>query len=386
MRVLDVAATALRRLLRDRTSVFFLVLLPVLVIVIIGVTVRGQRPFRTGVVSGTASAEGRRITAALAASSAVELHSFDDLEAARTALRRSELDTIVVVPADADATIEAGRTVQVDVLGEQTDATSRAAAQAVSAVISDHAAALAAARARATVVRGNLARQLAAVAAVAQHTPPVEVRGRVVDAKSGILPGGFSYSTPTMLVLFVFITSIAGSAAMIESRRLGIHDRMLAGPVTPWTIVAGETLSYLLTAMLQSAIIVGVGALAFGVSWGDPVAAAALVAMWALVGTGAGVLAGALFRTPEQATAIGITGGMVAGMLGGCMWPLEIVGRTMRTVGHVTPQAWAVDGWVEILSRGGGITDIGRQLTVLAGFAAVLLTIAAFRLRARLTH
>ena len=188
-----------------------------------------------------------------------------------------------------------------------------------------------------------------------------------------------------MLVLFVVITSVAGSAQMIESRRLGIHERMLAGPVTPWTIVAGETASHLTVALLQSVLIVGVGSLVFGVSWGDPVAATALVVLWALVGTGAGVLAGSLFRTPEQATAIGVSAGMAAGMLGGCMWPLEIVGDTMRTVGHAMPHAWAVDAWVELLSRGGGLGDIAAQLAVLAGFAAVLLTAATLRLRARLT-
>ena len=64
---------------------------------------------------------------------------------------------------------------------------------------------------------------------------------------------------------------------------------------------------------------------------------------------------------------------------------MEIVGDTMRTVGHAMPHAWAVDGWVELLSRGGGLGDIAAQLAVLAGFAAVLLTAATLRLRARLT-
>ena len=72
-------------------------------------------------------------------------------------------------------------------------------------------------------------------------------------------------------------------------------------------------------------------------------------------------------------------------MLGGCMWPLEIVGDTMRTVGHAVPHAWAVDAWVELLSRGGGLADIAGQLAVLGGFALVLLTAATLRLRARLT-
>jgi hypothetical protein len=59
----------------------------------------------------------------------------------------------------------------------------------------------------------------------------------VVDAESDSLPEGFSYSAPTMLVLFVFINAMAGGAAMIQSRTPGIYDRMLAGPVTARAIV-----------------------------------------------------------------------------------------------------------------------------------------------------
>ena len=57
----------------------------------------------------------------------------------------------------------------------------------------------------------------------------------------------------------------------------------------------------------------------------------------------------------------------------------------MRAVGHAVPHAWAVDGWIEVLSRGGGVLDIAPQLAVLAGFAAVLLALASWRLGRRLT-
>lgn len=388
MTALALAGTALRRIAHDRTSLFFLVALPVVIIVLLGVSVTDQESFRVGVVDGGSGTHGVALTRALELDDAMAVHRFggDDAEdRARTALRRGELDSVVVVPEDADATAAAGGVVEVAVLGEQTNATHRAAGQAVSAVVAEQAAVVTAARARSSVAEGTPRDHLAAARAAAARTPPVAVRTTVVDAESGILPGGFAYSTPTMLVLFVFITSVAGSAQMIESRRLGIHERMLAGPVTPWAIVAGETLSHLTVALLQSLLIVGVGVLVFGVDWGDPLAATALVLLWALVGTGAGVLAGSLFRTPEQATAIGVSAGMAAGMLGGCMWPLEIVGDTMRTVGHAVPHAWAVDAWVELLSRGGGLADIAGQLAVLGGFALVLLTAATLRLRARLT-
>src|SRR5690349_16918958 len=124
-----------------------------------------------------------------------------------------------------------------------------------------------------------------------------------------------------MLVLFVFINSLALGAMAIENRRQGLYQRFLAGPVRPRTIVLGEVAGAFAIAMTQSLLIIAVGAFVFGVHWGDAVGAAALVIVWALVGTGAGMLSGSLFRTPEQATSIGPALGIALGMLGGCMWP-----------------------------------------------------------------
>ena len=67
------------------------------------------------------------------------------------------------------------------------------------------------------------------------------------------------------------------------------------------------------------------------------------------------------------------------------MWPLAIVGQTMRAVGHVTPQAWAVDAWTRLLSQHGTITSIAPHLLVLAGFASVFLALATWRLHCRLS-
>jgi ABC-2 type transport system permease protein len=145
--------------------------------------------------------------------------------------------------------------------------------------------------------------------------------------------------------------------------------------------VLGEALCYVALTLGQALLIVVTGAVMFGVSWGNPLAAAALIGMWAMVGTGAGMASGTLFRTPEQASAIGPAVGIAFGMLGGCMWPLEIVPQSVRLIGHATPHAWAVDAWVTLLSRGGGLADIAGYLAILAAYAVALLGIASLRLR-----
>lgn len=63
------------------------------------------------------------------------------------------------------------------------------------------------------------------------------------------------------------------------------------------------------------------------------------------------------------------------------MWPLEIVSPVMQHVGHLAPQAWAVDAWTALLSRNGDVVTIVRPLAVLGAIAAGLLLLATIRLR-----
>ena len=64
----------------------------------------------------------------------------------------------------------------------------------------------------------------------------------------------------------------------------------------------------------------------------------------------------------------------------------DIVSPVMRTIGHVAPQAWAVDAWTALIARGGDLASIGRDLAVLSAVAAVLVGLAARRLRRRVVQ
>ena len=380
MTALALAAAELKRVTRDRTALFFMVVLPILVILLVGVTTSSSTSIRVGVVPGQSATLATQLVQDLQADPAMTTQRFATRAEGVDALRRGEVEAVVVIPTTLDADLRSGRATQVPVLVPGSLQTSQAAMTGVTSVVARHGAAV-----QATFATGHSDRgfdeNLATTRSLQHETPVVPVRTVVVNSKSNTLPVGYSYSAPTMLVLFVFINAMAGGAAIIQTRRFGIFSRALAAPIRPRDLVLGEGLCYAALALLQALVIVVVGAVMFGVSWGNPLAAAVLIGMWALVGTGSGMVSGTLFRTPEQATAIGPAVGIAFGMLGGCMWPLEIVPQSVRLAGHVTPHSWAVDAWVTLLSRGGGLVDIAGYLAILATYAVVLLAIASFRLR-----
>jgi hypothetical protein len=81
------------------------------------------------------------------------------------------------------------------------------------------------------------------------------------------------------------VTGTERGAAINQTRRCGIRVRP-HGPFRARDLVFGEALCYFTLALTRALLIVVVGTVMFLVSWGNPLTAAALSGLWALVGTG----------------------------------------------------------------------------------------------------
>jgi len=193
----------------------------------------------------------------------------------------------------------------------------------------------------------------------------------------------FSYVAPADLVLFMGITVLVLSSGLVESRRLGILRRLTAAPVRQGSIVAAHVMSLLCLAAAQSVGLLVLGRILFGVHWGDPLAVGAVVTLLALGLSGASVLIGLWARTQEQAIGTAVVIGIAAGMLGGCVYPLDVVDSTVRSVGHAVPQAWAMDAFIKLIYHHAGFTAVLPEVGALAAFAVVLCALST-RLSTRL--
>jgi ABC-2 type transport system permease protein len=83
----------------------------------------------------------------------------------------------------------------------------------------------------------------------------------------------------------------------------------------------------------------------------------------------------------EQAVAIGAPVGLLLAMLGGCLWPLDVAPQFLQTIGHFTPHAWAMDGFVRLAAPGAGDTAALRQTGILLLFAIPLVPLTIVRMQ-----
>jgi ABC-2 type transport system permease protein len=197
--------------------------------------------------------------------------------------------------------------------------------------------------------------------------------------------GRFDLGAPQQLVLFTFITTLTGSAALILSRKLGITTRMLSTPTPLRTVIVGESLGRATVGMFQGVYIMLASLVLFQVDWGNPLAGILLLAALTAVAAGAAMLMGAFFANEQQAAGIAVMVSLGLGALGGAMLPRELFPPTLKQVSLATPHAWALEGFADLVRDDGGLVDVLPEIGVLAVYAVVLFAIATWRLRRTLT-
>jgi len=375
------------RLLRDRTSLFFIFVLPIILIVVLGTVYGGRTAPRMGIVATGSGALGAELVEAIRNGGVdLELKEPATVEDLRAGVEAGTLEIGVIVPPDYDATLRNGGVATVTILGQPQGAIS-ALREAVDAAIAEQAAAVRAAQL--TVERTGMPYDDALAAARAVQAATVGVTVTVERTGEGIFPAGtgaFQPGAQSQLVLFMFLTSMTAATQLILTRQLGVSRRMVAAPVRVGTILVGETLGRFGVAMVQGLFIVVLSSIAFGVGWGDPLAAGLIVVLFALVGTGAAMVIGVFSNNPDQAGALGVMAGMLLSALGGAMVPLEIFPEPAHTIAYLTPHAWAIQGLREVALRDGGIGDVLVELGALMVYAIVLLALGTWRFRRLLTR
>ena len=384
MKALTITWVALLRLVRDRSNIFFVFVLPIGIILIIGAQFGGGFTPTIGVVvEEGAGAFGEVLASEIGASEEVDVTTFSSAEDAVTAVERGNVQAAVVIPSGYDDQLRSGGVPTVGFFARPDALVYRTI---IEAEVAEQASLIRAARFTVDEQGASFDEAFAIATEIAPDVSAVAVS--VETAGEAVFPaslGAFGLGASSQLVLFMFLTGLTGSAALIETRRLGVASRMLSTPTTAGTIVAGEGMGRYAVVMLQGLYILFATLLLFQVNWGDPLGAAAIMILFGAVCAGTAMLMGTLFKNDQQAGGVGVILGLGVAALGGCMIPIEFFSDTMTKVAHITPHAWALDAFAILVREDGTIADITLELAVLAAFAAVLITIAGFRLRRAMT-
>ena len=215
--------------------------------------------------------------------------------------------------------------------------------------------------------------------------PPLVVHASTLGSAPRVVTGN-ERTLPSMLIMFImFQLTTFFMVLWVDDLRTGKMKRIVMSPTPTRDIVLGNVFARLLWAALQVLIVLGVGSLVLRVRFEFPALDfALLIAAYMLAATALGLLLGTCFKSSEKANAIGVITGLVMAALGGCWWPLEVVPGAMRTVALFLPTGQAMDAIGEMTALGVAAPFPLQNIVILFAMAAIMLPIAARRMKVQL--
>lgn len=199
-------------------------------------------------------------------------------------------------------------------------------------------------------------------------------------------PNAVQQNVPGYTILFVFLTAQATASSIYREKREGSFRRLMAAPVRKAAMLAGKMLPNLITGLIQIAVIfaisvlvlplIGLERLTLG---DDPLALVLVSLLLALCSTGLGILIAAIARTEAQIGGLSALALWTMGAVGGCLFPPFLLGGLLDVVGKAVPHYWAIQAYQDLMVRGRGLADVAPEMLALLGFTLVFFAIGLWR-------
>ena len=184
------------------------------------------------------------------------------------------------------------------------------------------------------------------------------------------------------LIIWVFIPLLGTSELMAYERVWGTLRRLVTTPTRKPTFLLGIITGQFSYGLVQMLMLVVIGVMLLKVPWGQtPLALLLLLISFGLAAVAMGTMLGTFTRTPSQANGLSIALGMVMGLLGGCMWPLEMFPPAVANAVKILPTTWAMMGMTQLTVYNAGLIKILPYAAVLLGFSLLFFLVGVWRFR-----
>jgi ABC-2 type transport system permease protein len=195
-------------------------------------------------------------------------------------------------------------------------------------------------------------------------TAPLFDYRNVIGAKKG--SGTVVYYAGAVMILFALFAATHGALTLVDERRAGIADRILAGRHGMGPVVTGKMIFLVFQGLAQAAVIFVTAQIVYGVDLIGHLGlwiATTLAASTAAAGLTLALVA--LCRTREQAQMLSTFVILVFSAIGGSMVPRFLMPPWLQDVGWWTPHAWVIEAYQGLLWRDEGSADLWRAWLVL---------------------
>jgi ABC-2 type transport system permease protein len=407
MRILDLAFKDLSQILRDKKSLLFLLAMPLVFTIFMGIASGGaakpQDPrLALGWVDQDPSGQlSQQLKTSLSNSSVVRLVEIDPAQAAQVdeQIRQGKIAAAVVIPAGFSQQTLSGKLIQLTVVTDELSTSGQSILQAVRGPVTRLMSAVEISQLDVAALEKNQAFPSASARqeellsafhsasqawdASLQSGLQIKVEKAVgSSAASAAALGGNPYnqSSPGMLVMFAIFGLVTSANILVQERKTRTLQRLLTTSMKRYEIIAGHLLAMFAIVFMQEVILVVFGQFALKVDYmGHPAATLLVAVALGLWVASYGLLVSAFANDESQVTLYSLISMFIFSALGGAWFSLEVTSPMFATIGHLSPAAWAMDGFKNILIRGLETSSVIVPTGVMLLYALVFFGLAVWR-------
>jgi len=193
----------------------------------------------------------------------------------------------------------------------------------------------------------------------------------------------FSIIFPGIMLMSILFLADLFMRDIYRDSKSGALTRIMVTPPGAVLVVSAKMTAavlFVLVTLVATAVVAAL--LGWLEGMGNPAGVVLLALGFSLVAVGLATLVYCLARTLRQATAASPVLILALCMAGGSMIPVSAMGEAFLAVARCTPNYWAIEGYIELMA-GKSLADIGTNLAVLFGMAAVACVLGALQFKRR---
>ncbi|MBQ3878448.1 MAG: ABC transporter permease [Prevotella sp.] len=200
------------------------------------------------------------------------------------------------------------------------------------------------------------------------------------------MKSAYNFVPAIMGMLLMLICAMMTSISIVREKERGTMEVLLVSPVRPLMVIIAKAVPYLVLAftilvviLLMSRYVLGVP-LAGSLFW-----IVAVSIIYILLALSLGLLISNIAQTQLVALLLSaMVLLMPVVMLSGMMFPVESMPQVLQWVAAVVPPRYYIDAMRKLMIMGVGIGEVAKEVLVLTGMTALLLTVALKKFNVRL--
>ena len=196
----------------------------------------------------------------------------------------------------------------------------------------------------------------------------------------------YNFVPAIMGMLLLLICAMMTSVSIVREKERGTMEVLLVSPVRPLMIIVAKVVPYLLLALVILAVILLMSATVLDVPSQGALGWILMVSLiYILLALSLGLLISNIAQTQFVALLVSAMVLLLPTvMLSGMLFPVESMPTVLQWVSAVIPPRYYIQAMRKLMIMGVGIQEVWREVLVLIGMTALLLTISLKKFKTRL--